>query len=193
MAEWTWKAQKRKCEDESSFEDTYHKYYKLEDTNLTQELKCFLSPNCEEIAFETFQEYDDHYMEMHVHSCSQCRRTLPSAHMLHLHLLEFHDSYFATRKTSMKIFECYVEGCKKKFKSPYTRKRHLIDKHKYPTDYHFYIIKGERRKDKMAESMQDECKDSVMENFISAFSNLQLPRQIQLKKPIDDSIRKGSE
>lgn len=53
-------------------------------------------PNCNN-HFDTVFAYENHYNAFHRYLCSQCRKQLPSAHLLDLHLSEKHDSYFAAQ------------------------------------------------------------------------------------------------
>lgn len=53
-------------------------------------------PNCNN-HFDTVFAYENHYNAFHRYLCSQCRKQLPSAHLLDLHLSERHDSFFAAQ------------------------------------------------------------------------------------------------
>lgn len=52
--------------------------------------------NCK-ATFDTVFAYDNHYNAQHRYRCSCCQKQLPSAHLLDLHLMEKHDSYFAVQ------------------------------------------------------------------------------------------------
>lgn len=51
-------------------------------------------PGCYE-KFNTINLYENHYNSHHRFICIECKKTLPSNHLLDLHLSEKHDSYFA--------------------------------------------------------------------------------------------------
>lgn len=44
--------------------------------------------------FSTLEEYEHHYNSLHRHVCCSCRRSLPSARLLDIHIQEWHDSLF---------------------------------------------------------------------------------------------------
>ena len=109
-------------------------------------IQCTLSPSCSKLPdFQSIQDYEHHYSKYHTHVCGTCRRILPTAQLLHLHLLELHDSFFATYSQQRNAYECFVEGCPKKCRTLETRKRHLIDKHKFPKRFDFRAVEGEER------------------------------------------------
>jgi len=45
--------------------------------------------------FTTLQEYSNHYNRRHMYVCGTCKKSLPTSHILELHVLELHDTYFA--------------------------------------------------------------------------------------------------
>ena len=62
---------------------------------------------------------DDHPDESFsiAHVCSVCNRSLPTAHLLDIHINEAHSSYsLAMAARGMKVYECLLEDCGKKFK-----------------------------------------------------------------------------
>ncbi|SPP72961.1 protein lethal(2)k10201 [Drosophila guanche] len=71
--------------------------------------------------------------------CAECRRTLPTAHLLDLHIAEQHDFYFAAsvERGDKPMFACYLEECGSKFHTPRQRKDHCITAHKFPVNYRF--------------------------------------------------------
>ncbi|KAK1926314.1 hypothetical protein DB88DRAFT_481422 [Papiliotrema laurentii] len=72
----------------------------------------------------------------------ECGKVFPDERLLHLHQTETHDPIAQTRQArGEKIFECFVPppGCVKTFANPARRRRHLIDKHRYPEQYFFAI------------------------------------------------------
>jgi hypothetical protein len=44
--------------------------------------------------FSQLLDSEAHYNAVHRHACSVCKKSLPSAHLLELHVTESHDSYF---------------------------------------------------------------------------------------------------
>lgn len=53
-------------------------------------------PDCR-YSCASVQDYECHYNSLHRYSCGECKKTLPNAHLLDLHLSESHDSYFAAQ------------------------------------------------------------------------------------------------
>jgi hypothetical protein len=45
-------------------------------------------------SFESIESFESHYGSFHRFECKTCHVTLPSAHLLNLHITECHDSYF---------------------------------------------------------------------------------------------------
>nr|XP_019932013.2 protein lethal(2)k10201-like [Aedes albopictus] len=84
-------------------------------------------------------DYESHYNSQHRYSCAECKKTLPNAHLLDLHLSETHDSYFAAQVQSGKrpMFSCFLEECKHKSQTPEERRDHCIKHHKFPHNFRF--------------------------------------------------------
>lgn len=90
-----------------------------------------------------------------LYTCSVCRKKLISAHLLDLHVVENHDSYFELQKDKRSVvnkslfsisklfqclgfqFACFLEECKHMSSSPEDRKDHCIKSHKFPHDFRF--------------------------------------------------------
>ncbi|KAI9208627.1 uncharacterized protein BJ171DRAFT_211214 [Polychytrium aggregatum] len=107
------------------------------------QLVCRLTPTCCQLGpFASMSEYDFHHDIAHNHRCSICRRYLHTEQLLHLHLLEVHDSFFAVLADRAPSYECYVEGCPVKSLSPQSRQHHLIEQHRFPADFHFDVVLG---------------------------------------------------
>ncbi|XP_064540710.1 protein lethal(2)k10201 [Drosophila montana] len=116
------------------------------------------------------------------YSCIQCRRQLPTAHLLDLHITEQHDLYFAAsvERGDKPLYACYIEECTMKFYMPSERKDHCITLHKFPVNYRFdqeKATKSKNRKKKDANAMDvDVAVDSVPSSnegklpYIKAFS-----------------------
>lgn len=93
-------------------------------------------PGCNK-KFASVPEFESHYNSLHRYNCSQCKRNLPSAHLLDLHLEENHDSYFEMLAQKKASFRCFVEECPSRFWSPTERLDHGIKTHKLPSNFRF--------------------------------------------------------
>ncbi|KAL8168559.1 UNVERIFIED_CONTAM: hypothetical protein K2H54_002047 [Gekko kuhli] len=88
-------------------------------------------------ALSTLESYEHHYNLLHRNACAACKRPFPSAHLLDLHLLEWHDALFQLMAQRQDMYQCLVESCAEKFKSSKDRKDHLVKVHHYPPDFRF--------------------------------------------------------
>ncbi|XP_034537238.1 zinc finger protein 511 [Notolabrus celidotus] len=120
------------------------------------EFACHIS-GCSAV-FSTLEEYEHHYNSLHRHMCSSCRRSLPSARLLDIHIQEWHDSLFTILAQRQDMYQCLVEGCGQKFRTSQHRKDHLIKIHKYPPDFRFDKPKKDR-----GEKKRQQQKDTAME------------------------------
>ncbi|XP_068145340.1 protein lethal(2)k10201 [Drosophila tropicalis] len=79
--------------------------------------------------------------------CSECKRILPTAHLLDLHITEQHDFYFAAsvERGNRPMYSCYLEECVLKFTTVKERKDHCITEHKFPSNYRFDQGKGKKK------------------------------------------------
>lgn len=108
-------------------------------SHIVPEFRCSIA-GCKS-RFTDTTAWDSHCLSCHRHVCSVCGVVLPSSRFLEVHILEFHDSMFRAQvHAGMRVFECVVEGCEKKFVGPCQRQLHLRDKHKFPEkfDVHGY-------------------------------------------------------
>ncbi|XP_028982722.1 zinc finger protein 511 [Betta splendens] len=122
------------------------------------EFACHIS-GCSAV-FSSLEEYEHHYNSLHRHVCSSCRRSLPSARLLDIHIQEWHDSLFTILAQNQDMYQCLVEGCGQKFRTSKDRKAHLIGIHKYPPDFRF----DKSRKDKGGRETKKQLhKDAAME------------------------------
>ncbi|XP_072281336.1 zinc finger protein 511 [Pyxicephalus adspersus] len=132
--------------DHDFFEDgDVHRHLYLEDvlTGIGEveqrpkvsEFHCQMA-GCSQI-FDTLESYELHYNTLHRNVCSTCRRSFPSARLLDVHILEWHDSLFEIMAEKTNMFQCLVEGCVEKFKTAAKRKDHLIKTHLYPSNFRF--------------------------------------------------------
>jgi hypothetical protein len=134
----------------------------------------------------TIAEYEEHYHQQHENVCSQCNRILPTKHILHLHLLEVHDSYFKVLAEREHSYECFVDDCTRKSQTPKSRIRHLIQIHKYPGSFEFDVVKGVAVKktkkliSKPTINTSDEQNDAMkLDELTDKMSNLFIPRSIR--------------
>ncbi|KAL2083051.1 hypothetical protein ACEWY4_020824 [Coilia grayii] len=152
---FTFRPQKiRLNKDHEFFEDgDVHRHMYLQDlaTSATQDAQpakvcefcCHIS-GCSQ-RFDTLEGYEHHYSTLHRHVCATCRRCLPSARLLDIHIQEWHDSLFTVMAQKQSMYQCLVEGCNLKFSSSVQRKDHLIRTHSYPADFRFDKAKKNKR------------------------------------------------
>lgn len=92
--------------------------------------------------FSTTKDFEAHYYRYHGFVCSECKRTFPTEHILNLHVTENHDSFAQAKKArGDKIYGCFVPTCDRFCSEERTRRRHVIDKHGYPPNYYFKVVK----------------------------------------------------
>lgn len=73
--------------------------------------------------------------------CTTCLLKLPNEHLLDIHVLEVHDSFFAAQAARhMKVFRCLVEGCGRTFHTPADRRKHLYVQHCYPREFNYHLM-----------------------------------------------------
>ncbi|XP_076599858.1 zinc finger protein 511 [Chaetodon auriga] len=155
--------------DHELFEDgDIHRHMYLQDLYISDandkpalgvsEFACHIS-GCSAV-FSTLEEYEHHYNSLHRHVCCSCRRSLPSARLLDIHIQEWHDSLFTILAQRQDMYQCLVEGCGQKFRTSKHRKDHLIRIHKYPPDFRFDKTKKDRGTREMKREPQ---KDAAME------------------------------
>ncbi|XP_049456917.1 zinc finger protein 511 isoform X1 [Epinephelus fuscoguttatus] len=161
--------------DHELFEDgDIHRHMYLQDLYISEtedkptlsvsEFACHIS-GCSAV-FSTLEEYEHHYNSLHRNVCCTCRRSLPSARLLDIHIQEWHDSLFTILAERQDMYQCLVEGCGQKFRTSKHRKDHLIRIHKYPPDFRFDKTKKDRgtrqtkrqpQKDTAMEVVDDVC------------------------------------
>ena len=64
----------------------------------TAVMRCSLPPHRDVLAFKTYADYEVHYSKAHTNRCVECRRNLPSEHLLGVHIEECHDVFAALRR-----------------------------------------------------------------------------------------------
>jgi len=104
-------------------------------------------PGCG-LKFRQLHECETHYNAAHRHSCSVCKKALPSPHLLELHLQENHDSFFALLAERKPSYQCFLPTCLTLSWTPEDRHHHAIQVHKFPPDFRFDAIKKKERRKK---------------------------------------------
>ena len=82
------------------------------------------------------------------HSCSVCKKALPSPHLLELHIQENHDSFFSVLSERAPSYQCFLPSCSETFWGPQERHAHAIEDHKFPPDFRFDAVKRREKKGK---------------------------------------------
>jgi hypothetical protein len=62
-----------------------------------QIIRCVLPPHSE-MVFTTYDAYEIHYEQHHLHRCIECHKNFPSDHYMHLHIAENHDPITAVKR-----------------------------------------------------------------------------------------------
>ncbi|XP_053306610.1 zinc finger protein 511 [Spea bombifrons] len=126
----------------------------VEEKPKVSEFRC-QTPGCSQL-FGTLESYERHYNALHRNVCSACKRSFPSARLLDIHILEWHDSLFQVMAEKTNMYQCLVEGCAEKFKTGNERRDHLIETHLYPPDFRFDRPKKGKSKPKQQKSRVQE-------------------------------------
>jgi len=96
--------------------------------------------------FKQLHECEAHYDTKHRHSCSVCHRSLPSSHLLDLHLAENHDSFFSVLAEKKPMYQCFLPTCLQLSWTSEERRDHAIKQHKFPHDFRFDDARKKSRK-----------------------------------------------
>ncbi|KAG8227802.1 hypothetical protein J437_LFUL006216 [Ladona fulva] len=107
--------------------------------------------------FTLLYDYEQHYNSFHRYSCKECRKIFPSPHLLDLHIMETHDTYFAVLSERKPMYQCFVEDCTSKFSNPRERRDHCIKTHRFPPDFRFDGSKKTRVKGKSKTDVRKKC------------------------------------
>lgn len=95
--------------------------------------------------FALISEFETHYNSLHRHTCSVCKKSLPSAHLLDLHLMENHDSYFEILAAKKASFKCFLPECDSQFWTAKERLDHGVVAHKIPSNFRFTSKAGNNK------------------------------------------------
>ncbi|CCJ31281.1 unnamed protein product [Pneumocystis jirovecii] len=99
--------------------------------------KCIHNPS----VFFSFSAYEAHYQQQHCNVCYKCGKVFPSLRIVELHISEVHDPIASLKKErGERIFACFIEKCEELFRNTGERKKHLVQNHLYPKEYHFGIV-----------------------------------------------------
>ena len=74
-----------------------------------EEFSCQV-PGCN-ATFNQLLDSEFHYASKHTFACSVCQKSLPSSHLLGLHISENHDSFFDVLSQKRPSYECLLETC----------------------------------------------------------------------------------
>ncbi|XP_077520668.1 zinc finger protein 511 lethal (2) k10201 isoform X3 [Amblyomma americanum] len=86
--------------------------------------------------FDSVRDFEGHYANRHRLACVQCHTSLPTVHLLELHIAESHDPLFAAADRLK--YQCVVEGCVERFASVSDRKQHAVEVHRYPAGFAYF-------------------------------------------------------
>lgn len=100
--------------------------------------------------FDSVTAFNSHYNTNHRHTCDECKKVLPTPHLLDLHLSETHDSFFAVAALKKPMYSCYLETCNHKSQNDKERKDHCIKSHNFPPNFRFSGNKRKPKKNKKA-------------------------------------------
>ena len=114
-------------------------------------------PGCK-ATFKQLIDSEAHYNTKHRHVCSQCKKSLPSAHLLDLHIVETHDTYFQLLSAKRPSFECFVENCTDKFWTAANRREHCIGIHSFPKDFKFDPLRNTKAASASPEAVKKRVK-----------------------------------
>lgn len=128
------------------------------------------------LVFDNVASYQSHYNVMHRFICIECKKSLPTEHLLDLHITEQHDSYFKARiERGQRLFKCYLEDCKEMFGNPQERKEHCIKQHKFPGNFRFDQVS---HKNAHSKSTKKSSQDAME---VSEKNESEIPKNKDLK------------
>lgn len=106
--------------------------------------------------FSSLATYESHYHSCHHFVCATCRRVFVSSFMLDVHIQENHDSYFQILSSRIDMYQCLLESCGLKFRTQDLRKDHLVNIHKYPSNFSFHKPISEKRCEILPNNLRTE-------------------------------------
>ena len=97
--------------------------------------------------------YNRHFDAVHRFRCQHCNRNFPCDFLLGLHVAENHDSFFKAQVTrGIAVYRCFVAGCACVFVTADERIDHVVEVHKYPTDFRYNTTPRRRKHPKYQDS-----------------------------------------
>ncbi|CAG0899414.1 unnamed protein product [Darwinula stevensoni] len=120
------------------------------------------------LRFDSIREYEEHYNVRHRWVCLECKKPLPSSHLLEIHALEKHDSLFSLLAERKPMYQCFIPECHEKFWDANKRHDHAIKDHKFPPNFRFDDAWKDKAKKKQEEKrwrrkMEVEGSEDMME------------------------------
>ncbi|XP_022205081.2 zinc finger protein 511 isoform X2 [Nilaparvata lugens] len=112
--------------------------YGFEEYEFVREKKDFpcTIPTCRKVSHSP-ADFEAHFNSCHRFICSECKKSLPSPHLLDLHLHETHSAFFSVQADKKPMYKCFVEACDAVSMTPKERHDHCIEVHKFPHNYRF--------------------------------------------------------
>uniref|UniRef100_A0A1B6CLS2 C2H2-type domain-containing protein n=1 Tax=Clastoptera arizonana TaxID=38151 RepID=A0A1B6CLS2_9HEMI len=126
--------------------------------------------------FTSILEYEDHYNSCHRFTCIVCKKSLPSSHLLDIHISETHDSFFLAQADRKPMYKCYVEDCDVKSLNAAERKSHCIVEHKLPPNFRFDCAPKKnikKRNDNQMDVTEDKPKAPTKGPFTFGYNSQQ--------------------
>jgi len=143
-------------------------------------------PGCSQ-KFSQLHQSETHYNAMHRHSCSVCRKSLPSPHLLEIHIQEAHDSFFAVLAERKPSYQCFLPTCPYLSWNATDRHEHVIKVHKFPPDFRFDQVKKKiKEKKKPVVAVEHSAAQAVIRRPMSL---ARLGEKYQTKDDLSTSKR----
>ncbi len=140
-------------------------------------------PGCS-AKFKQLIDNEAHYNAKHRHACSVCKKSQPSAHLLELHVVENHDSYFEVLAKKKPSYECFMQTCKDKFWNPQERKQHCLQCHSFPDD--FAAFESVNAKTEERKKSRTATTSTTSSSTASRARSSHVRQQLQVDQPMKD-------
>uniref|UniRef100_A0A915HWU4 C2H2-type domain-containing protein n=1 Tax=Romanomermis culicivorax TaxID=13658 RepID=A0A915HWU4_ROMCU len=124
------------------FDDCKSVYTPIDDSDVAAPPAAIACSDCDHF-FSDESALHSHYDNCHRFFCSQCGKSknFANEYLLNLHLQENHDPFFQLCKVEAK-FKCFLATCPQKFKSTDDRRRHCLELHNFPANFHYFERKS---------------------------------------------------
>ena len=97
---------------------------------------------------------------MHRNQCVVCHALLPSSHLLDLHVMEVHDSFFAAQASrNLPVYCCLVQSCSIKSQTIQERRRHLVEYHRFAKEFNWDRMHLRRKKSQIRQVKVKSAKE----------------------------------